>query len=75
MKELKRKNQAKFLFKKYIPLTCHEVNSMAGEAEDFGSMDLHITVLLKRLYEWKNLISYGSSDGNWLKNVKAARHT
>lgn len=55
MKELKRKSQAKFLSKKYIPLTCNEVNSTAGEAEDFGSMDLHITVLLKRLYKWKIL--------------------
>lgn len=53
MEELKRKKQAKFLCKKYIPLTCDEVNSMAGEAEDFGSMALHIIVLLKRLYEWK----------------------
>lgn len=53
MKELKRKNQAKFPSKKCTPLICNEVNSTAGEAEDFGSMDLHITVLLTRLYEWK----------------------
>lgn len=69
------KNQAKFLSKKYIPLTCDEVNIMTGEAEGFGSMDLHITVLLKRLYEWKNSISHGSSVGNWPKHVKVARHT
>lgn len=48
---------------------------MTGEAEGFGSMDLHITVLLKRLYEWKNSISHGSSVGNWPKHVKVARHT
>lgn len=53
MKELKRKNQAKSLSKKYIPLTCDEVNSTTGEAEDFGSIDLHIIVLLKRLCKWK----------------------
>lgn len=49
MKELKRENQAKILSNKYFPLTCNGVNNTAGEAEDFGSIDLHITVLLKRL--------------------------
>lgn len=61
MKELKRKNQAKILSKKYFTLTCNGANSTAGEAEDFGSIDLHMTVLLKRLYEWNNSISHGSS--------------
>lgn len=42
-------------------LSCNGVNSTAGEAEDFGSIDLHMTVLLKSLYELKNPISHGSS--------------
>lgn len=61
MKELKRKNQAKILSKKNFMLSCNGVNSTAGEAEDFGSIDLHMTVLLKSLYELKNPISHGSS--------------
>lgn len=50
MKELKKK-QAKILSKKYFPLICNGVNNSADEAEDFGSIDLHILALLKRLYE------------------------